>query len=113
MEFVGNLTYQFKKPELTLALFAKHQGELPGFGYNNNGEVVEQSIAGYQIFDATLSKSFWKKRLNAAIGCKNILDVQNVQANLSGGAHNPSGSSISVGTGRTVFIRLGIQFSKN
>jgi outer membrane receptor for ferrienterochelin and colicins len=111
-EFVGNLNYQFKKPQLTVALFAKHQGELPGFGYNNEGKVVKQTIESYQILDATISKNFWKKRINAAIGCKNIMDVQNVQANLSGGVHNGGRSSISVGTGRTVFIKLGLQLSK-
>ncbi|MBL4707849.1 MAG: TonB-dependent receptor, partial [Flavobacteriales bacterium] len=111
MEWIGNITYEFKKPQLTLAAFAKHQGELPRFGYNRDGEVEKQTIESYQIFDATVSRHFWKKKLNMALGCKNILDVQNVQANLSGGTHE-DGSSISVGTGRTVFIRLGIKLNK-
>lgn len=112
-EVVGNVTYTFKAPQLTLALFAKHQGELPSFGYDLDDNIVKRSIESYQIFDATISKHFLEKKLNVAIGCKNILDVQNVQANLSGGVHNSgSGGSISVGTGRTVFIRLGVKLSK-
>lgn len=113
-EFIANISYQLKKPQLTLAAFAKHQGELPGFGYNTDGEVVKQSIESYQIVDATISKHFWNKRLNVAIGCKNIFNVQNVQANFSGGgAHSGLGGSISIGTGRTAFIKLGMLFTKN
>lgn len=110
-EFMANFTYNLKKPSLTIAVFAKHQGELPGFGYDIDGEVQKQTITSYQIVDATVSKSFWQKRINLAIGCKNITDVQNVQANLSGGAHSGGESSISIGTGRTVFIRLAMNFN--
>jgi len=108
-ELVGNLSYSFKKHGITLAAFAKHQGELPGFGFNAENQVVEQRIESYQLVDATLSKWFWKKQLNASVGCKNIFDVQNVRANLAGGgAHSAGGRSISIGTGRTVFIRLAL-----
>lgn len=106
-EWLANFTYSFKKPELQLALFFKHQGELPGFGLDANDEVIEQRIAAFQIFDLSLNKAFWNKRIQATLGCKNLLNVQNVQANLaSGGAHSSGGNSITVGTGRTVFLRL-------
>lgn len=111
-EYIANLSYLIKKPKIKVAVFAKHQGELPGFGYDQNSEIVEQTIESYQLVDATISRQFWKKRFNAAIGCKNIFDVQNVQATLSGGAHSGSGSSISIGTGRTVFIKLGLKLNK-
>jgi len=112
-EYIANFSYRFKKPQLTIAAFAKHQGELPGFGYNSDGEISKQTIDSYQIFDATISKFFWKQRLNVALGCKNILDVQNVRASLSGGgAHSSGGSSISVGTGRTLFLKLSLSFKK-
>ncbi len=111
-EWMANVTYTFKDPELQLALFFKHQGELPGFGYNAEDELVEQSIAAFQMLDLSINKAFWKKKLHATLGCKNVLDVQNVQANLaSGGAHTSASNSISVGTGRTVFIRLRLKFT--
>ena len=112
LELTGNANYEFQKPQITLSLFFKHQGELPGFSYNNEGQVVEQRIESYQLLNATISKNFWEKRIQIALGAKNILDVQNVQANLAGGAHS-GGGSISVGTGRTVFIKLGLQLSKD
>jgi len=106
-ELVGNLSYSFQRHGITLAAFAKHQGELPGFGFNAEDQLVEQRIESYQLVDATLSKRFWKKQLNVSMGCKNIFDVQNVRTNLAGGgAHSASGRSISIGTGRTVFVQL-------
>lgn len=105
-EVTGNVSYTFKKPQITISAFAKHQGELPGFSYDTNGEIVKQTIESYQIVDATLAKNFLKKKINVAIGCKNILNVQNVDSNISSGAHSVSNGSISVGTGRTAFVRL-------
>lgn len=112
LEFTGNATYELQKPQLTLAIFFKHQGELPGFGYNTEGKVVEQRIDSYRIMDVTISKPFWQKRIQTAFGVKNIFNVQNVEANLAGGAHSSGGNSISVGTGRTFFLKLGFQLSK-
>ncbi len=111
-EFVANASYQFKRPQLTFALFLKHQGELPGFGYDANGELLKQTIESYQLLDLTLSKHFWNKRLQFTMGLKNALNVQNVQANLSGGAHSGGGGSISVGTGRTALVKLSLHFKK-
>ena len=113
-EWTANFTYSLVKSKMQFSVFFKHQGELPGFGYNTNDEIVEQRIASYQIVDVSLSKRFLDKRVHATMGCKNLFDVQNVRASLSGGgAHSSSASSISVGTGRTVFVKLNFLLSKS
>ena len=112
MEFVANITYEFKKPQLTLAVFGKHQGELPQFGYDSEGVLVKQTIESYQIVDATLSRKFLDQKLNIAVGCKNIFNIQNVRSTISGGAHDSSGGTRSVGTGRMVFIKVGINIKR-
>lgn len=112
-EWVANATYKLQKPQLQLAVFFKHQGELPGFGYDANNQVVKQTTAAYQLVDVSISKHFFKKRLNTTIGCKNIADVQNVRTSLSsGGAHSAGGNSISIGTGRTLFVKLNFMIDK-
>jgi len=113
-EFMANASYVFKKPQLTLSTYFKHQGELPSFGYNTDGAIVKQTIESYQLLDATVSKQFFKQRFQVALGVKNIFDVQQVNSTLSSNnAHSGSGSSISVGTGRTLFLKLNLQISKN
>lgn len=110
-ELVANVSYEIKRFNSTIAVFFKHQGELPGFGYTSSGEVGERITENYQLLDATLSKYFLQKRLRFSLGCKNILNVINVQSTLSsGGAH--SSNSGSIGTGRTVFTKLSFTFSK-
>lgn len=112
-EFVANTSYNIKSKNLTLALFLKHQGEVPGFGYNSNDEIVEQRIESFQLMDLTVSKNFLDKAIQLTLGIKNIFDVQSIQANLSGGgAHSGGGRSISVGTGRSVFVKVRFQIIK-
>ncbi|MDE0771482.1 MAG: TonB-dependent receptor [Salibacteraceae bacterium] len=112
-EFNGSATYVFKKPKLNVSAFFKHQGKLPGFGFNSDGEVAEQTIEAYQLLDATISKVFWRKRLTLMVGCKNLMNVQNVQASLAGNsAHSGGGRSIAIGTGRTFFVKLNLEFAK-
>ncbi len=113
-EFMANASYTILQPKITVSAYFKHQGKLPGFGYQSDGSIVKSTINSYQLFDATIAKQFYKDRIQLAIGMKNILDVQQVQSTLtSGGAHSGAGSSISVGTGRTLFIKLNLQISKN
>lgn len=112
-EYTANLSYLIKKQNITIAIFAKHQGELPGFRYGQDNEIIKQTISSYRLVDATVSKKLFEKKLSISLGCKNIFNVQNVEANLSTGAHSVGGGSISVGTGRTVFVKLGMKLSQN
>ncbi len=112
-EVVGSATYLFSSIKTSLALFYKYQGELPGFSYDQNNQVVETSIGSYQLLDATLSKSFFSQAFQLAIGCKNLLDVQTIRSSFSSGGAHSSGGDIQVGTGRTYFIKLQYQFKKS
>ena len=66
----------------------------------------------YQIFDCTLSRSFFKEKVFLNIGCKNILNVINIVQNGSGGNFHNSGSSQPMLWGRTFFIDLKIDLKQ-
>lgn len=69
-----------------------------------DGAVSEGFVEGYNIINATLSRSFWKNRLFFSAGVKNLLDVQNIQvAGADGGAHSTFIGSQLIGWGRTYF----------
>lgn len=111
-ELVGNVSYLFDKKNITIAMFFKHQGELPAFGLDENNKVEKQTIEDYQIVDMSITKTLWDKKFKLTFGCKNIANVQSVRANLSSGAHSGGANSISVGTGRTYFLRFNYNFIK-
>jgi outer membrane receptor for ferrienterochelin and colicins len=110
-EALANVSYKLIKEKVTLALFYKYNGKLPGYVLVDN--VVKQTaLADYQLLDATVSKLFWKDHILLSVGCKNVLDVQNLSSNLAAsGAHSASSSSVPFSTGRNYFIKLALNFS--
>lgn len=106
--------YKKLKPIKTqLAFFYKYQGRLPGFGFDSEGKVVETYVDAYQMADVTLTRRFWKSRLGLAIGAKNILNVQNVNAGMNGGTHSSSASSVPISTGRLYFLKLDVKWMRS
>lgn len=111
-EVLENLSYKFIKQKLTLSLFYKYNGRLPGFAIIND-EVRQTSLGDYHTMDVTLSKLFYKDRIGITLGCKNIFDVKNLSSTLvAGGAHSASASSVPLSTGRNYFIKLSLSLTK-
>ncbi|PBQ30248.1 hypothetical protein CNR22_00225 [Sphingobacteriaceae bacterium] len=107
-----NGTYKWLKPKLTFSLFYKYNGSLPVYIATTEGTVNGLS-QDYQIMDATLSKFFWKERINLAIGCKNLFNVQTIRSTGVGGAHSAASSTAAISTGRNYFVKLALNFSRS
>ena len=105
-EVRSNVMYEFKKINLTTALFYKYTGKLPGFTVDANNNISPTFINEYHTADLSVSKLLWKKRINLTVGSKNLFNVKNVPAFASGSGHSSSTSSVPIGTGRTYFIKL-------
>lgn len=111
----GNISYRFPKQALQLSLYIRHNDKLIRYfqDYDDEdnpvtGELIQD---GFTLSDFTLSKYFWKKRIQFIGGVQNIFDVRNVPfSGGSGGAHSGGGSSTPVGMGRSWFVRLSWQF---
>lgn len=111
-EVLENLSYKFIKQKLTLSVFYKYNGQLPGFALVND-EVRQTALAAYHTMDATVSKLFYKDRIGITLGCKNIFDVTNLSSTLvAGGAHSSSATSVPLSTGRNYFIKLSLSLTK-
>jgi len=108
------LTLTWEKAGLSGSVFYKYQGKLPNLIADSEGKIIEGYIDGYHMADVTLTKTFWKKRLAASIGCKNLAGVKTIASaqTSSGGAHSSGGSSVPVGMGRVGFVKLTFNFSK-
>lgn len=111
-EVSENISYRFVKEKLTISLFYKYNGKVPGYMLVN--DVVQQTIlSDYHTMDATISKLWYKDRIGVSIGCKNIFDIKNINSSsVSGGVHSSSATSVPLSTGRNYFIKLTLSLTK-
>ncbi len=109
-----NANYKFVKPGIQLSLSYKYNDTYTELQQVDN-DVLEQIVDAYHNLDASMSKSFWRNRISATLGAKNLFDNKSVYATGGGGgAHSGGGNNSSiVGWGRTYFLRLSIKLDKN
>jgi len=96
------------RPE-RLHLEYKYNGPIAEFSLVE-GEVVDRTVQGYHLMDASASRDFARHGLTLSGGVKNLLDVIDVKQTGAGteslvarGSRRPV---VSVGWGRTVFLRV-------
>jgi outer membrane receptor for ferrienterochelin and colicins len=106
-----NLFYEWHKQKLTCALFYKYTGKLPSIVLNSQNELVKMQIQDYHTLDCSVAKRLFKNKVNLSVGAKNVLDVKNINGAISGQAHASSSNSISVGMGRTYFMKIDININ--
>ncbi|MFA5574027.1 MAG: TonB-dependent receptor [Brumimicrobium sp.] len=114
-ETVFNLTYYWQKTGLRFALFYKYTGKLPMIYRDSDGLIYESTVGDYHTADLTLSKSFWKDRVQLTAGVKNIFDVKTIPGSEKGTdvtqiAHSTSSSGVNIGIGRTYNLGIKLYF---
>ncbi len=111
-EVTENISYRLMKEKMSISVFYKYNGKLPGYMSVNN-QVQQTSLSDYHTMDATISKLWFKDRIGLSIGCKNIFDVKNINSTaVFGGVHSTSTSSVPLSTGRNYFIKLTLGITK-
>lgn len=103
--------YVFPKADFQVNGIYKLNGKRNFYRSAGDGDITQEYIDSYQNLDLTLSKRFYKNKLGLELGAKNVFDIQNISATADGGLHS-AGSAISVGTGRSYFLRLSIDINK-
>ena len=109
-EYRFNFQTNVPKINTTISLFYKYNGKLQAYQYSYMSNKTElEFINPFHLLDATLSKQLWNKKISVTAGVKNILDVKNVRASMSGGIHQTNSNSASIAMGRNYFVSLRIQ----
>lgn len=106
-----NLFYEWHKQNMTFAFFYKYSGKLPIYVLTETNEFAKTIMQDYNTADASITRTFFNKLIGVSIGVKNIFDVKNINGVTSGSAHSSGGNSVSVGTGRSYFVKLDINFN--
>ena len=110
-DFTATATYLIPKAEIGVNLNYKYNGIKPLYNVDNRYSAGTRNA--YHLLDASLSRSFWKDRIQLVIGGKNLMGVKNVATdNVSATGHNTNANETNIGWGRTFFSSLVLHFSK-
>jgi len=115
-EINSSILYSIKAIKTELSLFYKYNGKLPVYELTNVSGVQTVTLAERAAFhtgDFTINK-YINKVITLSGGVKNLFNVTNVfntSGNI-GGAHS-TGGPIPMGYGRSYFLGLSFQYSKN
>ncbi|MBN9294586.1 MAG: TonB-dependent receptor [Flavobacteriia bacterium] len=109
-ELTSSIMYNWRKIGMNFSVFYKYTGRAVTFLQTETG-LSQTFIHDYNMLDVNVSKDFWRKRVLVAVGAKNLLNVTNVTSGASAsGVHSGGGGSSPIAWGRSVYIRLSLNF---
>ncbi|GAA3516335.1 TonB-dependent receptor [Aquimarina addita] len=103
--------YSIPDWKTTFSLFLKHIGKQHQFVEKTNAQGAQEFVKGttdaYSWMDATIKKSFFKDKIETTFGIRNLLDITEVNTSaFSGGAHNGPPTGLTLGYGRSYFLKI-------
>ncbi|HLP49803.1 MAG TPA: TonB-dependent receptor [Chitinophagales bacterium] len=107
----ATISYLIPKAELNLYVGYKYNGIKPLFSVGTQFQAGRR--LAYHLLDVSLSRSFWKDKIQITIGGKNLAGVKNVKTeNVEVLGHSANPNEMNVGWGQTFFTSLILHFSK-
>ena len=111
---IANLSLKFFKSKATANLFYKYNGEYPVHTYISDDEIALNYLEAYHQLDLNLAVRLYKQQIRLTTGIKNILNNTQLQGTSGGSGHGGGdGASSLVGWGRTFFLGINYNFTKN
>jgi outer membrane receptor for ferrienterochelin and colicins len=97
-----NVSYKIKQPGISVQIFSRYTGQ--NYGFEENGKAFE--IAPYYLADLSLNKTFFNDKLDIQLGCKNVMDVKQIQSSATSGAvHGVGSGNMNISAGRNFFVQ--------
>lgn len=115
VEWQNSLDFRWNLIKTDFLVTQKLTGKHQEFYLNEWGDVIEGTVDGMNMVNASATRSFLRNSLTLSLGVKNLLDVTSV-AVARGGISNPdtppvTGSRRVVHWGRSFFLGLNYTFS--
>ncbi len=110
-DFTASAGYLIPKAEIGVNVNYKFNGAKPLFSVDR--QFREGKRLAYHLLDISLSRNFWKDRIQLVVGAKNLAGVKNVAvegAVVVGHSTNPG--RVNIGWGQTFFTTLVLHFGK-
>lgn len=116
-EINSNIIYKLLKLKTSLGLFYKYVGKKQDFSYKTIGTqsgLFLTETGNYNLADFTVTTAVHKS-ITLSGGIKNIFDETSVKSStiVSSNVQHNSGGALSVSYGRSYFLGLAINFTKN
>ncbi|HEX8607006.1 MAG TPA: TonB-dependent receptor, partial [Pedobacter sp.] len=111
------LTYEFQKIGTSLGFFYKFNGKRPNYVLTQGSSTAEANVvlsevAAFHLADLTASKTV-NKLLSLNAGVRNLFDVTRLRTTNGSTDPHSSGGAAPMGFGRSFFLGMTMQFSKN
>ena len=110
----SNIVYTLEKSRTAFIFFYKYNGPTPSYQLSSDGKSTTLvKILDYHWVDCTVTQPL--NNVSISAGIKNLFDVKNTRSTgaVNTGVHSDGSTSISVGYGRSYFLSLSYNFSKN
>ncbi|MGV7106257.1 TonB-dependent receptor plug domain-containing protein [Flavobacterium sp. U410] len=102
----NSISYTIPKWETTFSAYYKYTGKTQIYAESGDGYVLSD-IEPYSWLDVSARKLFWKKKIEATIGARNLFNIKSVnQSNLNQGVAHAQSSQMLLAYGRSYFIKL-------
>lgn len=114
-EVTSTISYLLPKISTNISLFYKFTGKKPDYiTSTENGTPIAKltEVSSFHIADLTLNKTI-NKYLTLNGGARNLFDVTRIRNTAGGDSAHSGGSSMPVNYGRSFFLGLTMQWSKN
>lgn len=106
MNLNSSATYTIKKWNAFASLYYKYTGVSQQYVAGQEGYVLSE-IDSYNWLDASFQKNFFKNKLEATVGARNLFNITDVnQSNLNQGAGHATSTQILLAYGTSYFIKL-------
>jgi len=111
-DFTFKAGYKIPKAEIGIMIAYKYTGKKPLYSLVNGNGNEQGYLYSYNTLDVSLTRNFWKDRIQLTCGVKNILNVNNVLTNGAVPFGHSSSDSEDINWGRTYFVSLNLHFAK-
>lgn len=115
----SSATYYARKWDTYFSMLYKFNGAQENFvasgtiDDNGNNLFTKETLDAYSWLDASIKKSFFKDAFQTTLGARNLLDVTSVDirnSSSNGGTHNTNTQDITLGYGRSFYLKLLYKF---
>ncbi len=106
MNLNSNISYFVTKWKTTFSTYYKLNGKSQQF-MEGASEYIISELDSSSWLDASIRKTFFKEKLEATIGARNLLDITNInQTKTNEGTAHETSSQIMLAYGRSYFLKL-------
>lgn len=108
-----SVNYKIQKWQTAITLLFKHNGSQQNYissGVDSEGNSIfsKSTTSAYNWLDASVKKTFFKNKIQATLGARNLFDITNVNVSSanSEAIHVTNNNSLLLGYGRSYYLKL-------